>query len=129
MCTGNFGFSANSCDVRNQTLSTEEKRNSQLIKQIQRYVSNLNIYGSLIEHIPSMFFVLFIGPFSDKHGRKILMIVPLIGKSLSTLINMANYYAVSLPAEYLLFADVPAGLLGGMITFIMGVNKYRTIIK
>ena len=100
-----------------------------MIKQIQRYVSNLNIYGSLIEHIPSMFFVLFIGPFSDKHGRKILMIVPLIGKSLSTLINMANYYAVSLPAEYLLFADVSAGLLGGMITFIMGVNKYRTIIK
>lgn len=123
VCTANFGFSANVCDVRNQTLSPDERNNSQLIDQIQSYVSSLNIYGSLIEHIPSIFFVLFLGPFSDKYGRKILMIAPVIGKALFTLINMANYYAASLPAEYLLFADVPVGLLGGMISFIMAVNK------
>ena len=49
-----------------------------------------------------VFFVLFLGPFSNQYGRKILMVAPLIGHVLATLIRIANYYAVTLPAEYIL---------------------------
>lgn len=52
------------------------------------------------------------------------MIAPLIGYVLSTLIYMANYYAYWLPAEFLLFADLPVGFLGSLITFVMAVNMY-----
>lgn len=95
--------------------------------QIHSYVCTLNLYGTLIDQIPSAFVVLFLGPFSDRHGRKILMIAPLIGYVLSTLIYMANYYAIWLPAEFLLFSDIPVGSLGSMITFVMAVNKYNII--
>ena len=74
----------------------------------------------------SVFFVLFLGPFSNQYGRKILMVAPLIGHVLATLIRIANYYAVTLPAEYILLSDIPLGLFGGMITFSMAVNKYSS---
>ena len=123
-CTVNFGFSANACDVHNQTLSLDNRNNSLTIDQIHHYVYPLNLYGTLIDQIPAALVILFLGPFSERHGRKILMITPLIGYVLSTLINMANYYVVWLPAEFMLFADIPVGLLGSMITFVMAVNKY-----
>lgn len=124
-----MGYSVNACDVRNQTLSVDEQNNTQLINKIQSHVSQLNIYSSLIEHIIGMFSVLILGPLSDRYGRKLLMLSPVLGKVSETVIFMVNYYVVSLPAEFILLADIPLGLLGGMITFIMSVNKYISIFN
>jgi hypothetical protein len=60
------------------------RNNTQLADRVQSYVSTLNIYGSLIDNIPSIFLMLFLLPWSDKHGRKPLMIV---GKYKFNLIN------------------------------------------
>lgn len=52
------------------------------------------------------------------------MIAPLFGHILCTLIDIANYYSESWPAEYLLISTVPVGLTGGRSIFFMAMNRY-----
>lgn len=46
---------------------------------VQREASRLGMYSSIIENLPKILFVLFLGSWSDKHGRKIPLILPFIG--------------------------------------------------
>lgn len=41
-----------------------------------------------------------------------------------TLIDVANYYCESWPAEYLLISTVPVGLTGGRGLCFMAMNRY-----
>jgi len=126
VCQVNFNFSSEICADANYTM---EEDGSLLVDRVQSYVSTLNIYKSLINTIPSIFFVLFLGPWSDVHGRKPLMIVPLIGYMLSTFILALTYYVgSSFTAEYLLFAEIPASILGGPRTLSLAFLRYSMSI-
>ena len=125
VCQVNFGNSREVCADEKHVVDEDGHL---LVDRVQSYVSTLNIYGSLINTIPSIFFVLFLGPWSDKHGRKPLMIVPLVGAMLSTCIFTLIYYLGNdLTAEYLLFAEVPVSLLGGQSTLNLAFLRYFEI--
>ncbi len=118
VCHINFNYSAALCDPKNQTsnyvnqnwnifrnqtkneTSLQNLSGEELINAVQVYVSQLETYMAIITNIPSIFFILFLGPWSDKHGRKPLLIVPMIGFTVATLIHMANYYEESCKSEY-----------------------------
>ena len=56
-----------------------------------------------------MLFALFMGSWSDVHGRKLPLLLPMFG-----LVSTCAFYIVfsviqSMPAQYLLLASVPAG--------------------
>jgi hypothetical protein len=56
-CYVNFQLNASECNAQhNHTSETD----SEHATEIQKYVSNVNIYGSFIENIPSIIFVLFL---------------------------------------------------------------------
>lgn len=120
VCLVNFQLNASDCSRHNHTSEDVDEHSS----DIQKYVSDLNIYSSLIENIPSIIFVLFLGPWSERNGRKLPMITPLIGHVCSVSLYLANYYFESWPAEYILLASVPCGLLGGSATMLMALNRY-----
>ncbi len=96
-----------------------------LVNAVQIYVAQLETYMAIITNIPSIFFILFLGPWSDKHGRKPLLIVPMIGFIVATLIHMLNYYEESWPAEYNLIANAFIGFLGGQVTFHMAATRWE----
>ena len=124
VCRLHFNMSADLCDTKNQTIQVASKHNhSWLIDDVQRYVSSLDIYIALINNVPSIIFILFLGPWSDKHGRKPLMIAPVSGYILSILILILNYFMESWPAEYLLFANIPIGLTGGNTALLMAIQR------
>lgn len=124
VCRSHYGFNLNlsDCYGSNQTHSVSKQSTLETSDHIESYASILNIYGSLINHILSAIFVLLFGPLSNQYGTKFLMVAPVIGQIISTLILMANYFADSLPAEFLLFGDMSIGVLGGRATFVMAVN-------
>lgn len=124
VCRSHYGFNLNlsDCYGSNQTHSVSKQSTLEPSDHIESYASILNIYGSLINHILSALFVLLFGPLSNQYGTKFLMVAPVIGQIISTLILMANYFADSLPAEFLLFGDMSIGVLGGRATFVMAVN-------
>nr|XP_053632536.1 proton-coupled folate transporter-like isoform X3 [Cherax quadricarinatus] len=95
---------------------------------VQKIVTTINMYIDLVTNIPAVFFVLFLGSWSDKHGRKIPLMFPLIGSFLSTVIYFINAYRVELPAMYVLLAAVPRAITGGFITLLMASYSYMADI-
>ena len=120
VCLVNFQLNSSECSPHNHTSETETDH----LTEIQKYVSDLNIYASLIENVPSIIFVLFLGPWSEKNGRKVPMITPLIGHICSVCLYILNYYFKCWPAEYILFASIPCGFFGGSATLFMALNRY-----
>ena len=75
----------------------------------------MNLVVMFIKTIPPIIFALFIGPWSDKCGRKVLMILPMTGYIFFYLWMLINtIYFDELNAEYLMmevFAYWPGGFL------------------
>lgn len=95
---------------------------------VQRIVSTINMYIELLTNIPGVFFVLFLGSWSDKYGRKIPMTLPLIGSFLATSLYLMNAYWTELPSMYMLLGGVPRALTGGFITLLMATYSYMADI-
>ena len=81
--------------------SNQEHKEDQA--EVQKYVSTLKIYNSVLQAIPSVLFTLFAGSWSDVHGRKPLIVSSTLGYVISNLIFMINaHFFYELKAEYLL---------------------------
>ena len=70
-----------------------------------------------------MLVALFIGPWSDKNGRKPVMLIPMIGYILSTLWYLLNIHFLHWPATYLL-ASGATQIFGGFVVFLIGMYSY-----
>ena len=89
--------------------------------------SNINLYAGLAQSISAILVCGFYGSVADVYGRKITIIMPLLGLLAYTSAylyvdtsNPSNYFAI------ILVANVLAGLSGGYFTFIMGVLCYTS---
>ena len=74
-----------------------------------------------------MLVALFIGPWSDKNGRKPVMMIPMAGYILSTLWYLLNIHYLHWPATYLLASGVTQ-IFGGFVVFLIGMYSYMADI-
>jgi len=96
----------------------QEHREEQV--EVQQRVTLLNLYISYISTGPCILMPLLLGPWSDRHGRKPVMVVPVLGHIVAELAYIANVYFWSLPSCYLLLCCLYS-LGGGTTTLLMGV--------
>ena len=95
MCKVNLALGDEICN------NIQEHKDEQV--EVQKYVSTLKIYNSILQAIPSVLFALFAGSWSDVHGRKALIVSSTMGYTISNLVFMINaYFFYELKAEYLL---------------------------
>ena len=84
----------------------------------------MNLVTMFVKGIPPIIFALFIGPWSDKFGRKFLIVFPLIGYVLYNvwfLINVIfyDYFTV----DYLML-EVVQYWFGGFMCLFLGLYSY-----
>ncbi|XP_066951871.1 lysosomal proton-coupled steroid conjugate and bile acid symporter SLC46A3-like [Macrobrachium rosenbergii] len=91
---------------------------------VQRLSSAYGVYIRLIEFIPGIVVMLFLGSWGDHRERKGPILLPLAGNLLKGLLLTANAYWWSLPPEYILVAYIPVGLTGSMLSLLSGAYAY-----
>ena len=96
VCKVNFGLDEDICnDIQNHT---EEQI------RVQKYVSALQSWNGVLQALPAVVYSLFAGPWSDKYGRKMLLICSSFGYVLNNIVYIVNmHFFHELRAEYLLF--------------------------
>ena len=90
---------------------------------VQTRVSEINMYTTILGALPCMLVALFIGPWSDRNGRKPVMIIPMLGYVFGTMFLLLNIYNMDWPANYLLINGV-FSIFGGIVVFLIGMYSY-----
>ncbi|XP_063600730.1 proton-coupled folate transporter-like [Penaeus indicus] len=100
------------------------KAHPQASVEVQRRFSVFAFYNGVIAAALPLFFILFMGAWSDKYGRK----VPLAAVQLGHCLHAAGYLLVALvpswPPEVLLLVTLLDTLGGGAVSFLTAANAY-----
>ncbi|XP_013789865.2 proton-coupled folate transporter-like [Limulus polyphemus] len=103
---------------------------------VTRVANNYSMIITLISMIPGIFLSVIVGPWSDKHGRKIPMLFATFGVILELIGYLLTAIFFDLPLYYNVLSAIPAGLTAGMIIILGSVfsmisetssKKYRTV--
>lgn len=86
--------------------------------------SEFAMYNGIITAIIPLFFILFMGAWSDKYGRKVPLCAATIGHLLYALGYLVASAAESWPVEYLLIVALLDSLGGGAVSFLTAANSY-----
>ncbi|XP_006800156.1 solute carrier family 46 member 3 isoform X1 [Neolamprologus brichardi] len=92
-------------------------------EEVQRQTSLFSVYTNILSTVPSLVVTLILVTYSDQGGRKIAIIMPMIGSLIYTLsLLTVSYFELSI---YLLFgSSILSALCGGMGTFLGGCFAY-----
>ena len=65
---------------------------SDIQKETQKYVSEIQAYNGMLQSAPAIIFTLFAGPMSDTYGRKPLLISSLFGYFVLNIVFLVNAF-------------------------------------
>ena len=84
----------------------------------------MEIVTQILKTIPIMIFILFLGPWSDKAGRKVLIMLPFAGYALDCLILIVNvYFFDQLVVEFMWLESI-SSCFGGFTLLNLGAYGY-----
>lgn len=127
-CTVTFQHNETLC----AQLGTENETQpeiEELEREVQPYAATILMAKSLIESIIPALCSMFIGPWSDKYGRKPVLMSTFIGSFFTyTLVAVICFLSSQYEVDpwYYILAYIPAALSGGNCALITGVFCYIT---
>lgn len=116
ICTVNLNISAEKC----ANLSAHPEENV----IVQREFSIFAFYNSIIMSVLPLFFVLFMGAWSDKYGRKIPLLMTLTGHVFYASGYLLNNYMTSWPVECIYVVTFLEALGGGYMCLLSTTVSY-----
>ena len=98
--------------------------NDDYLEAVQTKVADLEIYDGILVALPSVIFCLFLGAWSDTHGRKIILVLPFVGNFVAFVAYMINYaFFYELGIYHLLWGST-VGMFGGYIGLNIALYGY-----
>ncbi|XP_034406696.1 solute carrier family 46 member 3 [Cyclopterus lumpus] len=110
---------ASRCADNNNSSSNQ----SSYHEEVQRQASLFTLYTELFSTIPSLVVTLLLVAYSDRGGRKVTIVMPLIGTLIYTLALLSVSY-FELNIYLLIAASFFSSLFGGLGTFLGGCFAY-----
>ena len=124
LCTKDLNFTEEICD----NLSLEENYNYEI--QVQRKLQDFELVQQFIGLIPAFVYSFFTGSFTDTFGRrKILIILPVIGRVTEMVIYIFNYAFIDAWPTEVFYASASFNVFGGISMFWLGVYTYASDIS
>lgn len=125
-CYVSLGHNQSDC----AKLGSKDRDNAtqDLEKVVEPYANIIMMTQSLITQIVPALLCLFIGPWSDKRGRKPVLIFNLIGFTIASIAQIIVTLIPSLSPWYLLSTSITTILFGGFAPFLMTILCYITDI-
>ncbi|KAL0281618.1 UNVERIFIED_CONTAM: hypothetical protein PYX00_002552 [Menopon gallinae] len=102
--------------------NTDEGRRIEAL--VQPYASVLLTGKNLLSSIVPAIMSLFLGPWSDYNGRKLILLAPMLGLAASFLIYAGFSYFPNIAPAYFLLATLPFSFSGGYINFVSVTYSY-----
>ncbi|CAH2267017.1 proton-coupled folate transporter-like [Pararge aegeria] len=96
----------------------------QLEEEVQKYATFVSMVRTVIESLAPAMLSLFLGVWSDTHGRKPLVVWPLFGMSISGGLIVVYSMIDSLGPWWLILTSIPISLAGGFIALFTGSFCY-----
>ena len=90
---------------------------------VQAGVTSLNMSLSMLTALPSIFLGLFVGAWSDRNGRKPVILGPMLGYIVSNVVWLINVHYWDAPAKYLLASGVYS-FFGGFTCLLVGLYSF-----
>ena len=91
---------------------------------VQETTSKWILYQSVSSTLPSILASLILGSWSDRVGRKVILILPSVGGVIAYINYMINAAFFSLNVDFLLIGVCISGFFGGFATTLLGVFSY-----
>lgn len=123
-CRVNLQFDDMICDALVKKTSnnfTEYER------KVQELISSIDIWKSVISTGLPCLLVMFLGSWSDRTGkRKIIILLPIYGELLTSINNLVNvYFFYEIPVQVTVFLETLfSSITGGYVTMFLGVFSY-----
>ncbi|XP_064080711.1 lysosomal proton-coupled steroid conjugate and bile acid symporter SLC46A3-like [Macrobrachium nipponense] len=116
ICSVNLGFSAKVCE----NLADHPEENV----IVQREFSLFSFYNSILLSVPALIFVLFMGAWSDKYGRKIPLLLTLVCHVMYAAGYLLNNWQTSWPVEIIYLVTFLESLGGGNVGLLTSTTSY-----
>ncbi|XP_011496068.1 PREDICTED: proton-coupled folate transporter-like [Ceratosolen solmsi marchali] len=126
MCKSMSSLNNSECDILHENSSSKEAIIVE--KLVQPHTGLILVLKSCIETIFPTIMSLFLGPWSDKNGRKPLLIFPFTGLILyyATITCLSS---IDVNIYWLLLSSIPFSLLGGFPAILLTFFCYTTDIS
>ncbi|XP_064095354.1 LOW QUALITY PROTEIN: probable peptidoglycan muropeptide transporter SLC46 [Macrobrachium nipponense] len=116
VCHVNLNYSKEICG----NLSSHKDVKEEMATEFSEFA----MYNGIITAVIPLFFILFMGAWSDKYGRKVPLVASTIGHLLYSLGYLVSSTVDSWPVEYLLIVALLDSLGGGAVSFLTAANSY-----
>ena len=123
---------------KHNELENHELQNHQLLKkcmpsynktasivadEVATETAQFLVFFNLVNQVPPVFVALLMGSYTDRMGRKVALVAPVIGGGLRAILTLIIIY-LDLSMKYLYLAAAVEGLSGGSATFTMALFAY-----
>jgi len=120
LIVSNYQSDASKCEL---ALSTESNSYRESRNYVQAEASLVHLGIVLSASVPSIVMALLLGAWSDKVGRKVVMLLPIVGGLIDTTCILAVMYT-NLPVYALFVGSFINGMRGFFTTMILAVFSY-----
>ncbi|CAH0713274.1 unnamed protein product, partial [Brenthis ino] len=103
---------------------TKNNESQELEQEVQKYAAFVSMVRTIIDSVAPAILSLFLGVWSDTHGRKPLVVWPLLGMSISGSLTVVYTVMSDLGPWWYIITSIPMSLLGGFTALFTGSFCY-----